>query len=179
MKAKSLSRARLFATPWTVANQAPSSWDFPGKHPGVGCHSFSRGIFPTQESNLCLLNCRQTLYHLSHQGGLKPTLDLQRETSLGYLRKGFELDQKADTGRVEKGAKMLKGSSPWRMKFHSVLQELSSHWMLVNLWQIALYNGTWFWSESPPLHKNDILWFILLIFHPFRFCMTEKVDSVK
>ena len=141
--------------------------------------SFSRGIFSTQESNLRLLNYRQMLYYLSPQGRLKPRLDLQRETSLGYLRKGFELDQKADTGRVEKGAEMLKGSSPWRMKFHSVLQELSSHWMLVNLWQIVLYNETWFWSKSPPLHKNDILWFVLLIFHPFRFCMTEKVDSVK
>ena len=52
------------------------------------------------------------LYYLSPQGRLKPRLDLQRETSLGYLRKGFELDQKADTGRVEKGAEMLKGSSP-------------------------------------------------------------------
>ena len=30
--------------------------------------SFSRGIFPTQGSNLDLLRCRQILYHLSHQG---------------------------------------------------------------------------------------------------------------
>ena len=30
--------------------------------------SFSGGIFPTQGSNLSLLHCRQTLYHLSHQG---------------------------------------------------------------------------------------------------------------
>ena len=29
---------------------------------------FSRGIFPTQGSNLGLLNCRQILYCLSHQG---------------------------------------------------------------------------------------------------------------
>ena len=29
---------------------------------------FSRGIFLTQGSNLGLLHCRQTLYHLSHQG---------------------------------------------------------------------------------------------------------------
>ena len=162
--------------PIDCSQRAPLSMGFSRQ---LDCHFLLQGIFPTQGSSLGLPHCRQTLYHLSHQGGLKPTLDLQRETSLGYLRKGFELDQKADTGRVEKGAKMLKGSSPWRMKFHSVLQELSSHWMLVNLWQIALYNGTWFWSESPPLHKNDILWFILLIFHPFRFCMTEKVDSVK
>ena len=30
--------------------------------------SFSRGIFPTQGSNPGLPHCRQTLYHLSHQG---------------------------------------------------------------------------------------------------------------
>ena len=30
--------------------------------------SFSRGVLPTQGSNLDLLNCRQILYHLSHQG---------------------------------------------------------------------------------------------------------------
>ena len=27
-----------FATPWTVAHQAPLSMDFPGKNTGVGCH---------------------------------------------------------------------------------------------------------------------------------------------
>ena len=27
-----------------------------------------QGIFPAQGSNLALLHCRQTLYHLSHQG---------------------------------------------------------------------------------------------------------------
>ena len=32
---------------------------------------FSRGIFPTQGSNLCLLHCRQILYSLSHQGSLQ------------------------------------------------------------------------------------------------------------
>ena len=30
--------------------------------------SFSRGIFPTQESNPGLPHCGQTLYRLSHQG---------------------------------------------------------------------------------------------------------------
>ena len=64
MKVKSISRVRLFATPWTVAQQGPP------------CVGFSRqeywsalplpspvGIFPTQGSNPGLLNCRQTLYH--------------------------------------------------------------------------------------------------------------------
>lgn len=31
----------------------------------------------------------------------------------------------------------------------------------------------------PHSIKNDILWFVLLIFHPFRFCLTEKVDTAK
>ena len=38
VKVQSLSRVRLLATPWTVAYQAPLSWDFPGKSTGVGCH---------------------------------------------------------------------------------------------------------------------------------------------
>ena len=40
--------------------------DFPGKNSGVGCHTLLQGIFTTQGSNthlLCLLNCRQILYH--------------------------------------------------------------------------------------------------------------------
>ena len=45
-----------------------SPWNSPGKNTGVGNHSLLQGIFSTQESNLCLLHCRQTLYHLSHQG---------------------------------------------------------------------------------------------------------------
>ena len=33
------SQVRLFATPWTVACQAPPGlWEFPGKSAGVGCH---------------------------------------------------------------------------------------------------------------------------------------------
>jgi len=42
------------------------SWDSLGKNTGVSCHVFLQGIFLTQELNPGLLNCRQTLYHLSH-----------------------------------------------------------------------------------------------------------------
>ena len=45
-------------------------WDFPGKNTGVGCHFLLQRIFPTQGLNPSLLHCRQTLYHLSHQGSL-------------------------------------------------------------------------------------------------------------
>ena len=37
-----------FATPRTVARQAPPSMDFPGKDTGVGCHFLLQGIFQTQ-----------------------------------------------------------------------------------------------------------------------------------
>ena len=43
-------------------------WNFPGKNTGVGCHSLLQGIFLTQGLNPGLLHCRQTPYHLRHQG---------------------------------------------------------------------------------------------------------------
>ena len=65
---KSLSCVRLFATPWTVAYQAPLPMDFPGNSTGVDCHFLLQRIFRTQGSNPGLPHCRQTIYHLSHQG---------------------------------------------------------------------------------------------------------------
>ena len=68
VKVKSLSCVQLFATPWTVAYRLLHPWDFPGKSAGVDCYFLLQGIFPTQGSNPSLPHCRQTLYHLSHQG---------------------------------------------------------------------------------------------------------------
>ena len=53
-----------FATPWTVACQAPLSMGFSRQEYGVGCHFLLQGIFLTQEPNLGLLHCRQILYWL-------------------------------------------------------------------------------------------------------------------
>ena len=36
--------------------------DSPGKNTGVGCHALLQGIFPTQDSNPGLSNCRRILY---------------------------------------------------------------------------------------------------------------------
>ena len=47
-------------------------WDFPGNSPGVDCHFLLQGIFLTQGSKPGLPHCRQTLYHLSHQGSPPP-----------------------------------------------------------------------------------------------------------
>ena len=48
---KSLSRVRLFATPWTVAYQAPLSMGFSRQEYWSGLPFPIQGIFPTQGSN--------------------------------------------------------------------------------------------------------------------------------
>ena len=41
------SRVRLFATPWTIAYQAPlCPWNSPGKDTGMGYYFLPQGIFP-------------------------------------------------------------------------------------------------------------------------------------
>ena len=69
VKVKSLSRARLFTTPWIVTcTKLLRPWDFQSKSTGVGCHFLLQGIFPTQGSNPGPSHCRQMLYGLCHQG---------------------------------------------------------------------------------------------------------------
>ena len=50
----------------SVSHSVVCPWNSPGKNTGVSCHSFLQGIIPTQGPNLCILHCRQILYHLSH-----------------------------------------------------------------------------------------------------------------
>ena len=62
---KSLSPVQLFATPWTVAYQAPLSMEFSRQECWSGLPFPFQGVFPTQGSNPSLPHCRQTLYRLS------------------------------------------------------------------------------------------------------------------
>ena len=53
-----------------------SSWDSPGKNPGVDCHAFLQGIFLTQGLNpylLCLLNWQVGSLSLAPPGKPHPT----------------------------------------------------------------------------------------------------------
>ena len=59
---------QLLVTLWLYPARVLCPWDSPGKNTGVCCHFLLQGIFPTQESNLGLLPCRQTLYQLSYEG---------------------------------------------------------------------------------------------------------------
>ena len=56
-----LGRVRLFATPWTLALQAPLCMEF------FSQHFLLQGIFSTQGLNPGLPDCRQTLHCLNHQ----------------------------------------------------------------------------------------------------------------
>ena len=66
----------IFATPWTVAHQAPMSMEFPRQEHldswmlGVDCHFLLQGTFPTQGTNLCLLHWQVDSLPLSPQGSL-------------------------------------------------------------------------------------------------------------
>ena len=60
-----LSRVRLFATPWTVADQVPLSMGFSRQEYWSGLPFPSPGHLPDPGSNLSLPHCRQPLYHLS------------------------------------------------------------------------------------------------------------------
>ena len=50
------------------------------------CHFLLQEIFPTQGLNLGLRHCRQTLYHLSHQGSLTSSGDTQTQFCLSVCR---------------------------------------------------------------------------------------------
>ena len=68
---ESLSHVWLFATPCTVARQAPLSIGIlQARILEWGCHALLQGIFPTQGSNPDLPDCRWILYCLSQQRSL-------------------------------------------------------------------------------------------------------------
>ena len=53
-----VAQSCLFATPWSVAHQAPLSMGFSRQEYGVGWYSLCQGIFLTQRPNLGPLHCR-------------------------------------------------------------------------------------------------------------------------
>ena len=71
--AQLLNRVRLFATPQTIAHQAPVSMgSFRQKY--LGCHFLLQGVFRTKGSNshlLCLLHWRSSQMGSLPLGGLR------------------------------------------------------------------------------------------------------------
>ena len=82
--------------------------DSPGKNTGVGCHALLQAIFPTQGSNPGLPYCRQSLYHLSHQGSPRILERVAYPFSRGLLYPGIELESpalQADSSQAELSGK--------------------------------------------------------------------------
>ena len=71
-KCQSLSHIWLFVTPWTVVRRILCLWNSPSRNTGVGSYFLLRVIFLTPGLNPGLLQCRQTVYHLTHQGSPWP-----------------------------------------------------------------------------------------------------------
>ena len=67
-------------SPALQADSLPSEPRGKPKNPGVGGLLLPQGIFLTQESNQCLLHCRQILYQLSYQGTPRAAVYLQINT---------------------------------------------------------------------------------------------------
>ena len=94
-------------------------WNSPGKNTRVGSHSLFQGIFLTQKLNPGLLHCRQILYHLSHQGSPRNTLQSQNIYHL--------CDSGNDQAKIYQGIKGTKklasragisisATQPWRQR---------------------------------------------------------------
>ena len=75
----------VFATPWTVAHQAPLSMGFPSKNTGVGCHFLLQGIFLTQGLNLCLLHWCVDPLPLNHLGSLLSEMLIFKKCALYFV----------------------------------------------------------------------------------------------
>ena len=80
----------------------------------MGSHFLLQGIFPAQGLNPGLLHCRQTLYHLSHQGSLKrgglsngeKTISLVSGT--GKTERVKELNLNIFSHYIQKNSKWIK-----------------------------------------------------------------------
>ena len=69
-------------SPALQEDSLPSEQPGKPKNAGVGSLFLLQGIFPTQESNWCLLHCRRILYQLSYQGSPAPVVVEVKEEAL-------------------------------------------------------------------------------------------------
>ena len=73
----------------SIAVRLLCPWDSPGKNTGVGCHFLLQGIFPTQESNPCLLYCRWILYHSATRECAKIKWNLKKKKEKNKVIQGL------------------------------------------------------------------------------------------
>ena len=127
-----------------------------GQNTGVGILSLLQGIFPTQESNLGLLCCRQILYLLSHKGS--PRI---REWVAYPFSIRFSLP------RIKLGSPALQVVF-YQLSYHVLLCE---HFHLLIICQIsksqfmlqsAVFKDDYFLKTLPILKSTKCLYFSIL-----------------
>ena len=118
------SRVGLFATPWTVARQAPLSTGLPRQDTGVACCALLQGIFRTQRSSLRLLSSALagTFFLMGFPGGSDGKKSACNTGDLGSIpelgrspREEWQPIPVFLTGESH-GQKSLVGYSPWGCK---------------------------------------------------------------
>ena len=143
----SLSRVRLFVTPWTVAYQAPPPMGFSRQEYWSGLPFPSPGIFPTQGSNPGLLHCRQMLLMTNLDSILKsrdmtlPTVvRLVKAMVFPVVMYGFEIwtikiaeHQRIDAFELWCWRRLLRVSWTARRSNRSILKEISPEYSLEGL----------------------------------------------
>ena len=73
----------------------------------MDCHFLLQGILPTQESNPGFPHCRQTLYHLSHQGS---------HTQKNYTKKSLNDPDKHDGVITHLESDILECEVKWALE---------------------------------------------------------------
>ena len=169
MRAQSLSRIRLFETPWTIAHQVPLSMISPDKDTGMGCHFFLQRIFLSQGSNLCILHWQADSLPLSiWEAPYRWTLT-QTDWCLYKTRKGGHTQRHQDYAH--------KGKAMWRHSQKLAIcepgREASEETKATNIWSwtTSLQNGE---KIDFCFRHSD---YIILLWQPKPANTTPKAES--
>ena len=147
-----LRHLQLFATPWTVAYQAPLSCDFPSKNTGIGCHFFLQvwivKLFiwspkGNKTEGLLLKLKFQFSGHLMWRGDiLEKTLlvgNIEGRRRRGWQRMTrLEIITDSVDMNLSKLWEVLENKGGWHAGIHGVTK--SQTWL--SNWTIAM-NGPW------------------------------------
>ena len=87
-KGSSQTKDRRPKSPALQADSLPAEPQGKPKNTGVGSLSLLQRLFPTQESNGGLLQCRQILYQLSYQGSPTPSKKKKKKVGIPFLHHG-------------------------------------------------------------------------------------------
>ena len=188
--------AQLFATLCTIAHQVPLSMGFSKQEYWSRLPCLLQGIFPTQGLNSGLLQCRQILYNLSHQGNPDGTVGKYYWFYHKTLSHSYTF-LSVHTAVADVAAKLLQScltlcdridGSPPGSSIPGILQARILEWVAISFSDLIAKSRLTLWNpldHSPPgpsvhgISQARILdWvaisfslFILLLFYFFIFLL--------